>query len=767
MSRLLRRGLAILLAAWTLPAPDAAAARIREIRIVNLGPGPLREESVRPLLSLREGDPFDRAAAIADVRRLQASGRFSQADLQAETEGDEIVLILALRGKPLLARLGIEGSTALGNRRIAELLELSLGDPVDDDVLAAGARRIEDEYLKRYYPYARVTWILDADEENGRADVRLTIREGPRARVRSIRIEGSRQVRESEIRGVLRQNRFLPFNPWHWVTGRGRFDPDLAEADARSLRMAYWNRGYLDAAVEGPEIFVDGRAIQLVFSVREGALYRIGDVSLEGHSLFGEPELRRAHGLVAGAPASLSAIDEAAASIEEYYGNRGYFGTSVRRAIDADADTGRVDVRFQIREGRLGWIRDVAIQGNRITRDKVIRRELVVVPGERYDASRVRASERRLRNLGYFSQVMSSFSETPEPDRVDLYFDVEEGQMGMASAGVGFSSIESVSGFFEISHGNVALNDWPPFGGGQKLRLRGQVGTRSNTVETEFTEPWFLNRQLSLGVNLFRSEYRYLSADYNQRNTGGRVSLTRALAPFWRGSVEYGLQRIDIFDVSESASGVIREEEGERLKSSVTLSVTRDTRRQEFRGALPTGGQLVRLSAGYSGGPLGGDTDLYELNAQGTRYLTTWGRHVLVLRARAGVVEPTRSDGRVPLFDRFFLGGPTTVRGFRFRHVGPRDENATPIGGASLAFASAEYSVPLVPHIRGAVFYDAGMVWPEAYSFDSRWNSSYGAGVRLDIPMLPIRLDYAWPLETDEFTERKKGRFSFWIGHGF
>ena len=746
---------------------ETEAAVIRSVQIVHLGPGPLKEESVRPLLSLREGMEFDRAAVIVDVRVLQKTGRFSQVDVRAKPEGEGILLVVALRSKPRLTELTIEGQSDFSTSRVKELLELKPGDLVDEDRLAAGALRIQGEYKKTYHSNARVAWDIQVDEDTGLARVQVRIKEGRKVRVRSIQISGRTGIPEKELQGVLQQKVYHPWNPWHWVTSHGRWDPDMAEGDAYLIRKTYLNRGYLDAVVEGPEIREEEGRLLLKFTVQEGCLYRIGQVSLTGNTVYESAVLERVQGLIAPAPASLSGMDGATSALQDYYGNRGYFRTLVRRSIDADAKRGLVNVHFQIIEGVLSRIRDIRIQGNTTTQDKVILRELVIAPGDTYDNSRVRTSERRLRNLGYFKKVTASPLDTPAPDEQDLVFDVEEGQAGMASAGVGFSTIESVSGFFEVSHGNMDLREWPPLGGGQKLRLRLQAGTQSNTVETEFIEPWLFDRPLSLGINLFRSEFRYYSDDYDQRNTGMRLSLTRSLSTFWRGSLEYGLQNIEIFDVSDTASLQIQEEEGARIKSSLTPVLTYDTRRMDYRGALPTGGNLTRMSVGFAGGPLGGDTDLYELNVQSSQFISLWWRHVLILRGRAGVVEPTGGATEVPLFDRLFLGGPTNVRGFEYRSIGPRDETDEPIGGQSLAFASSEYTLPLAPNVRGAVFYDAGMVWADAYGFDSQWNTDYGIGLRLDIPMMPIRLDYAWPLETDEFTQKGDGRFSFWIGNSF
>lgn len=757
-----------LLAAGLLFAASAhAASTILSVRVVHLGPGPLEEDSVRALLSLREGEPFDRSAVIADVKNLEQSGRFERVDVRAEPEAGGVNLIVEVRSKPRLLELTLEGTDDFSNSKVLELLAIKPGDRVDDNVLAAGANRVLTDYRKKYHPDAQVTWEIQTDEKTGLANVRIRIREGKKVRVRTVGIHGTAAAPVEDLKAGLQQKVYNPWNPWHWVTSHGRYDPDAADGDAYRIRKSLLDLGYLDATVKGPEILETEGRLALDFVVQDGRLYRIGSVAIEGNTVYGTETLMKLAALREGEPASMSAIEAANAAIQEYYGNRGYFRTRVQRSIDADAETGRVAIRFRVEEGILSKIRDVRIQGNATTQDKVILREVLIAPGERYDFSKVRASERRLRNLGYFDQVSALTLETPDPAEQDLVFEVEEGRSGMATAGVGFSSIEAVSGYVEISHGNMDLGEWPPLGGGQKVRLRLALGTESQQAEAEFIEPWFLDRPLSLGVNLFRTEYGYYSSEYDQRNTGIRLSLTKSLGPFWRGTLEYSLQNIEIFDVSADASEQIKQEEGDRIKSALTPILTYDSRKMDYRGALPSGGNLTRLSVGYAGGPLGGETDLYDLNAQTTQFIGAWGQSVVILRGRAGVVAPTADAEEVPLFDRYFLGGPNSVRGFEYREIGPRDEDGEPLGGETMVFASAEYTFPLVPKIRGAVFYDSGMIWADAYEFDSDLDSCYGIGLRLDIPMMPIRLDYAWVLNGDEYTERGDGRFSFWIGHSF
>jgi len=758
-------GVWLLAAVWAAPA-----AVLREIRVVAEGPVAVDRASVLAYLTLREGqenlDEAELSRALAqNVKELNRSGRFSYVDAALQRRPDGLAVVVRVIGKPRLARLEVEGADTLGNRRVRELLGVSLGDPVDDTNLAVGARKVRDEYLKKYFPSARVEWDSAISERDGNVTVRVRVAEGARARVRYIEFAGHAAVPESELRSRLQQQVFRPWNPWHWLVGRGRMNPDDVDGDVYRLRRAYADRGYLDARVGEPDITPVGKdRVRLRFPIEEGPLYRLGAVSLSGATLFPTNQLL---GLVTNRPgeaASLAAIEGGAEAIRAYYGNRGYVRSDAQPRLDADPATRVVRVRYEVTEGRQGYVRDIRFRGQNVTQDKVMRRELVAYPGEKYNRSRIRTSERRLLNLGYFSSVRAALEDTPEADVYDVVFDVEEQRMGQAAAGIGFSTIDEISGYFEISHGNFNIREWPPVGAGQKAKLRATLGTRRRDIEASFVEPWFLDRKLSLGVDLFHREKSYLSDEYDQRNTGGAVTLAKPLGRWYRLSLKYGLEQISIYNVDEDASARIREEEGDRLKSAATLALTRDTRDQTF---IPTRGNRTVLSATLAGGPLGAETDFYQLDARTAQYVPLWWSHVLILRGWMGTIEEFGDSTRVPIFDRYFIGGANSVRGFKYRDIGPRDETGEALGGRSMTFLSAEYTIRLSRVFRVAGFYDAGMVWTDAFNWESDFNSGAGLGLRFDLPMFPLRLDYAWPLETDEVNDRASGRFSFTMGYGF
>ena len=762
--------LTMLLLGWsgmvTMSVAQPSPPVVRDVRIVNEGPGPLDEASIRAYIGLAAGVVYDPAAVNRDIRALQETGRFSSvsAALEVMGDGDQVDLIYRLRNRPRLRSIRVDGGNRVSNRRIRNLLELEMGERVDDQVLAVRAQNVYEHYRKRHFIEPELTWTITVDETTGRADVQITVDEGPRLSIWSIRFEGNETVSSRRLRRVMDTG---GWRPWSWITKGNRFDRQLLDADRDLLRRTYMDRGHLDVQVGEPVVTEGpGRRVRVRIPVEEGPVYTIGAISIEGLTLFEEEVVRPALRLQPGDTASMAAIEQARQNLRDFYGSRGYIRTRTRFQLDPDYEQPVVHLEMAVQEGELAHIRDILIRGNTRTKDKVIRRELAVVPGDLFDEVRVRRSEARLRNMGFFSMVRSQETPTDEPDIYDLTIEVEEGRTGQLMAGVAFSSIDRVVGFAEIAQTNFDLFGWPHFtGGGQKIQLRTQVGSRRNDVDLTFVEPWFLNRQLAFDVNLFRRDARFYSSDYDQRSIGGSVGLARPVGRFGRMRVSHGLQEIDIRNVRDGAYDIIKAEAGRRSKSAVTTTYTHDTRDSFF---VPTRGNRTVLEAQVAGGWLQGDTDLYALGVRSSQFFPLWFDHVFSLRGAVEVVERYGDSTRVPIFDRLFLGGPRNVRGFRFRDVGPKDDRGEPVGGQTSTFMSAEYTVPVLPNVRLATFYDIGMVWPDAYEWRSDdVNSAYGVGVRFDIPGFPLRFDYAWPLETDEFNDRKSGRFSFMIGHVF
>jgi len=772
---------------WTVQPAGLEAARVRAVRVEQEGVGRVDRDYVLAHTQTAPGETFQANVAARDVRNLLETGRFTAADVSVVSQpGDELDVVF--RVQPRLRLVGqpvIEGVEAFSQRRVRNWLDLEAGALVDDQVAGVALQRVLEEYRKRHYRDATGSWsFVIVDENLGTVTLTFAIKEGAWNAIREIEVTGNETFSQRAMRQALLAPH--PLNPWRWVFAK-RYDPADLDTMVANLRRFYLDRGYLDVAVtlEVGDL-KRGRYAQLM--VEEGPLYRIGSVRVEGVSLFDSSALESLVAPLAGQEASLAVLDQAADRLQGFYGDRGYVDTYVRPLLVPDLQRREVAVAFDVTEGELVRVRNIDFRGNSRTRDKVIRRELLIEPGDTYNRSRVQRSERRLRNLGYFDQVFARTVPTQEQDQRDLVFDLTEKRTGQFMMGVGFSSVDDLLGFVELSQGNFDLLGWPYFtGGGQKLRLRAQAGSTRQDYELSFVEPWFLDRKISFGIDLYRRERSF--SEYDLERTGASISLGRALPFASRINLEYMIEKSVITDVSDTntyyqldtydfenntGEPYLFESEEDRLKSALTLSLVQDVRDNPF---IPTRGHRVNLFYTVSGGPLGGDIDMFHTGLRHAIYVPLWFGHVISLRTRGEFVEAFGDTDEVPLAERLFVGGGRTIRGFRFRDVGPKvirplEEDPgnfqhRPFGGASLFVANLEYTIPIVDSVRFATFYDTGNVWPGHFEIDfDDLASTAGVGLRFDLPGFPIRIDRAWPVERDDrFTSEDD--WSIWIGYDF
>lgn len=757
----------------------ASALVVREISVRSQSGVPVDMDYVLALTQLRAGMDMDQHVVNRDVRALLGTGLYASVGAELQTLNDDearLVYVLEIK-RTLAAPVEIDGARRYRAATMRDWSGLKGGDRVSDQDAAVAAARVRDRLHQKRYYYARVdARIVPVEDDPSLATVRLTVDEGPRTHLDQVFFSGNTVFTDFALRRTMRLPR--PWNPINWVR-KHRYQPDQLDLARDLVGDQYRDAGYLDVHVGPAELQeVEPGRVQIRLPIAEGPRYRVGEIKIEGVEVLDAGDLMRAIELRSGAIASSGRIESAAQQLRDAYAAAGYRRTRVMAdLLPRVGEPDVIDVRFGVQEGTLTDLRMVYIRGNRKTRDKVIRRELLVAPGDRYDEARIRRSENRLRNLGFFSYV-ASYAEDWAPGVSDVVFEVEEKQTGQFMIGAGFSSIDNVIGFVEVSQSNFDLFNWPWFtGGGQKLKLRAQFGSESKDYEISFVEPWFLDRRLALSLDGYIQQRSY--KDYEVERVGGAVGLGVPLRGPHRLDFGYRLERIDLIKVADTnayvgADGEVFyfQEPGRRDKSTFNLSLTRDTR-DSFM--MPARGHRLRIGGTYSGGLLGFDTDLYTLDGRGAVHFPLWRGHILSLQGRVEIVEAHDPDDDVPLSDRLFAGGPRTVRGFKYRDVGPKairvlDDGSVsrrPQGGRTLALAGAEYTVPLVEGIRLAGFVDAANVWLDAYELHpDDMAVGAGFGLRFDLPGFPIRLDYAWPLRRDdEFTRSE--RFSFWIGHGF
>ncbi|NNJ71303.1 MAG: outer membrane protein assembly factor BamA [Kiritimatiellales bacterium] len=765
----------LILATAVLPAWSET---IKDIRIVNQTGDSYDISSVAAFTSFTVGEEVpDRETIISsiavDVNRMRESDRFSYVDARMEIVDGGVVLVYTVVAKYRLRRIEIIGGRKSGEK-VRTKSELMIGQFADDAAFEQAAVKIREYYSDFWYPRVKVDWTSKVNEELGTVDVTYRIDEGRKLGIKRIEFEGNDLIDDGKLKKVIQQKQ----KRWHsFISGSGKYKAEVADADVFAIKSLYMNNGFLDVQVSEP-LLDDARPkrAELTYTVSEGQRYRIGDVSLSGVREYEPDQVRRVVRLRRGDIAAYANIESGSESIRAYYGNRGYVRTIVRPIYNANADTGVVDIDYEVVEGTIGYIGSINISGNERTLDKVIRRELIMYPGERYNRSQLKASENILRNLNFFEYVIMTPVPVNGTETYDIDVQVKEKPTGQFAAGLGFSSVDALVSYIELSQGNFNWKTWPPIGAGQKFKVRAQLGTERNDVDVSFVEPWFLRRKLSFGADLFHREARYFSDAYEQSTDGGRLSLGKPFSQFTRGNLAYSLEQFDVFDVADSASDAIKNEEGQRLKSGLDFTWSFDTRDRFFN---PSRGNKTTLSPHVAGGPMGGETDIFGARARTTQYWDLPGGLIFNLRGQLEAVEaygdskdaaqanPASIGDGVPIFDRLFVGGSYTLRGFEYRDVGPKDLTGTAIGGNSSAYASAELTFPLWSQIRGAAFYDWGFVNENSWDFNpSAFSDNWGIGLRLNIPGFPLSLDYAWPLNYDEFQDGK-GRFNFLIGHSF
>jgi len=769
-----RPGIVVLaLALLGLALPTVFAVQVVDVQVRSLKGTQMDPNYVLFNTQTRANTELSRTQLAEDIRRLQQTGRFTRVRADFEEVAGGVILIYQVQARSNLRNFVVNGNKKVGDDKIRSLMQLQRGDLVDETRVAVGISSIEEEYRKRFFPAPSIESDLQIDNDTGAADLVLTVDEGSRQRVDEITFTGNKFFTPRELRKVMDQKK-----DWDWylkplelLNRKGQYMAAAVKADRTAIRELYRNEGFLDAEVGEPELFHDGAAIdnlEVRLPISEGPRYKIGQITIDGVTEFPVQQMYQALTAKPRGDARLSAINESRQILRDYYGSRGYVGTGVEMKLTPRTGANVVDVHYQIYEAKLARIRDIHIRGNAVTKDSVIRRELTFFPNEVYNDVRVRNSERRLRNTRLFNYVRANRRPTANPDEYDIIVDVEEGQSGQLLTGFGFSSIDSLVGFVQLSQNNFNLMGPPFTGGGQKLSINASLGTERDAINITHVEPWFLNQKLRLTTKGYRNEWRFLSDEYDQRRTGGSIGISKSLAGVlgdpWRAGLTYGLEEIKVINVSSNASEIIRIEEGSNLKSSLTASVVRDTR---DRFNIPTKGNRTTFSAGISGGALGADVDITEYRIRSQQHYPVYKDHVLSFQGHLRTVDSYGGNDRVRIFDRLFSGGPRTIRGFDFRDVGPKDEQGEPLGGESDWWGTAEYTIPLGDALRFATFYDMGMVEENSFDFDfGNFNSSYGVGIRLDI-QLPIQLDYSWPIETDEFNDRSSGRFSFMFGGTF
>ena len=813
-------GLWVLLLFCSLPAASAQTGvdQISQIIVTNVGPAVASDDLVRANIHVKVGDTYIPTSVDDDIRSLYATGFFQDIRVARKFTDKGTILVYILEGKMVLTGPpSFEGNTKFTAAKLRKKVKVKIGDPIDEHQLFDDCQEIEKLYEKSGYSHTVVRFeLVNVDHATGRAGVLFVIKETPKIKIADIYFTGATAFTQNKLRHVITTGKY--FWIFRWINFHRKFKEEVFEDDKDKLTEFYQNAGYIDFEIRDIKFtYPSPNRMKIDFVLFEGSRYKIGSVKFTGNKVFSTEQLIEGlkaehHSKTNIGPHSLEAdvgmyylpgtLAHDIQAVEDFYWSRGYIdvrdgGPNLVVKRIPNTQTGTMDLEYIIDEGQKTYIAKIEIKGNVKTKDKVIRRELSVSPGEVFNNVKVLNSKRRLEGTDFFSKVEAKPEPTDVPNRKNLVIAVDEQSTGTLSAGAGFSTVESFSLFGEVLQRNFDLFNPPYFtGAGQKFRLAVQFGLRVQDYEVQFTEPWFLDRKLQLDVNLYHRFQNYLSLNslYDVTSTGMHLGLSRALFgnEQFKGILGYTIEQRGIDNVNTNAPDAILADNGSLIFSTFNAGLIYDTR-NNFR--LADKGQITTLSGDITLG----DRQFYRLGLESSWFFKGFAPgHVLELGAKGGVLQNIGS-GDIPIYQRYYLGG-LDLRGFDVEGVGPRavtqdGAGYEPIGGQTFWLASAEYSLPLLPTddmlLRLAFFYDIGNVSAKPWSnsgFDVQgkmnidpfgpgstflpfhagntgsFSDAYGIGLRLNIPRLgPLRLDYGIPIHHDPFNS-SSGKFQFGVG---
>lgn len=733
--------------------------------------------AIRLHIGQAEGAPVDEDRVDTDIKDIYAMGFFDNVWVTSEDTADGVVLVYHVAERPYIEAIEFEGVRKVEREDLEAVINITTRTIFDPQRVWVGLEQARKFYTSEGYPDAKIDFDVEVREDNN-ATVVYRVDEGELVRVVDIRFEGVKAFKKRKLRKLMttRKQWWLSF-----LTGAGLLNEDELATDVDRLTAFYYDNGYIHARVDEPKVERNDDGLVVTMKIDEGPLFHIGSISFEGEVLLPEEELLAKTGLVVGGVFRASRLREAVFALTEAYGDLGYAFAEIEPRTRTSRTADEIDIRFAFDPGQIVSIRRIDVRGNTKTRDHVIRRELALHEGEKFSGVGLRSSKAAVRRLGFFEEVELTTNRTERDDEVDLQVQVKEGRTGAFSAGAGFSSADSFLFNARISESNL-------FGRGQRLVLNGDIGSVRQNFQLSFTEPWFGDRPLSVGFDLFDWQLEF--DRFRRGGTGFAVRASYPLARLGvnsfaglslnrvRAGLQYRLERAQINGVSRFSPPDVIAEVGTRLTSSVTPTLTRSTLDHPFD---PTRGSRQSLSSEIAG--LGGSADFWKVEFSGRWFWPV----ATILRGRElvysfaanvayGLGEGGASGKELPVFERYFPGGINSFRGFDVRSMGPRQEippNCLPegdrcesdeIGGSNQLILNNELILPvaLEAGVKAVVFFDVGNAFLADNAYDpGEFKYAAGWGVRWLSPFGPLRVEIGYNLNPEGNEDSSVVLFSF------
>jgi len=748
-------GIAVLLLWASMGGELLRAAGFPVLEIEVRGAKRVGIDAVRAAMGTRVGGEFDLAQIRKDVKAIYRMGYFSDVRFDAEEVPGGYRLTVIVEEKPIVSLVVLEGNKEVDSKELKESLTIRERTLFTEEKVKESARKMIEVYQNLGYYDAAVASSVQ-EEADGSIRVTFRVTEGEKQKIAKIVITGNSAMSTRKIRKVMESGEKGFFS---FLTDSGTFKKDVIEADLHRIEALYQNNGFLDSKVSDPEVKRGPKGLTLTIHVFEGRQYLVGTIQFSGESGIADDDLRKKIRLESGKLFSRERLLGDVLSLTTMLNDRGYALAIVSPGVEKRKDEPVADVTYRMSRGDLYHFGRVMIGGNTKTVDRVIRRNLEVADGQLYTATGLKSSRENLNRLTYFKDVKISTAPSPEKKEIDVQVEVQEGPTGTLSGGLGFSSVDKLFGVVQLSENNLLGRAW-------KTSLNSQFGARRTVFTLNFTDPYFMDTDYSIFFSVYNQRTKY--PDFVQKGTGGKVGVGRSFGKYVFSSLAFRLDDVEISDTGNAQSTILQEEFGKGMQKtrSLTYSLSRNTTDKHID---PSRGTVASTSVEYAGKPMGGDSDFVKYFLNGKVYFPVTTNTVLSGNVLWGHSIST-VGGTVPIFERYFLGGPYNIRGFKSRTISPTDPNTGErIGGNKELVMNVEYSFPLFNEIgfKGVLFFDSGNTWGQS---KWPWNGedlkySAGFGFRWYSPMGPLRFEWGWNLKPGPGEEKMVAEFT--IGTAF
>lgn len=708
----------------------------------------IEAEAIKLNIKSKKGEALRSDWVSEDIRTIYKMGYFEKVDAEVSEGPAGKVLTFVVQENPTVTEVKVSGNKKIKEKDILAAIStkpftLLSRSQVNDDV-----QKILRLYQQKGYFAADVKSGIDFPQDSRKALVSFTIDEKKKVYIKEISFSGNEHFSDRKLRGVMqtKEKDFL----FSMFTDRGVLQRDILESDADRLTAFYHDKGFMDAKVGTPVVDRREDGFYIDIPVQEGERYKVQSVIISGDEYEGKDDLNKKLELEPSGYFSREDLRKDIETISKAYMDEGYAYTEVDPSVKRDTPNLSADIDYQVRRGEKTRIGTITISGNTKTRDKVIRREMQLNEGDFFSTTKLENSLTKLKKLDFFEQVEIIPTESDQKGIMNILVKVKEKFTGAISIGGGYSSDDGL-----FTSGEVIQRNFQ--GRGQYLALKGHLGQSTTRFVASFTEPWLWDRPVSGGIDIYNWAREY--SDFDKDAVGARIRTGMAFGKYSKLNLYYTLENVEVTNVSDNSSEYLLSQEGENLKSAITIGLERDSTDHPF---LPTKGSVNALSVETSAGFLGSESDFVKAEVQSGWFFPIFWKFVGFVRGEAGQIwelEGRPDNSAVPIYERFFLGGINSLRGFQWGDVGPREGDDI-IGGMQYVETTVELLFPLYEKMgmRGVLFFDAGSATESGWDLDMRYDA--GVGVRWNSPLGPLRLEWGYNLDKREGEDPFQWQFS-------